>query len=253
MKEKKIGIIIQARMGSTRLPGKVLEVLYNNERVLDVLLKRLKFCKEVDEIIVATTPDKKNQAIINVAKEHGISWFIGDEENVLKRYYDTAKNFNLDIVIRITSDCPFVDPKILDDMILYYHNNSFDYVRNVDETTNLCRGFEIEIFRFQVLEKVFNLAKTKPEKEHVTYYIYTHPEDFSINTFKIENLKSFKNLRLTIDEKYDLIACQEVMKKVMEKNRNFEFTIFDIYEVIEENPYIMDINKNVIHKKVKSN
>lgn len=114
MSSKKIGIIVQARIGSTGLSGKVLKKLDNNVTVFDLLIKRLKLCKKVDEIILVTSTDKKNQAIIEKAESYNISWFVGDEENVLKRYYEAAEKYILNIIIRITSDCPFVEPKILD-------------------------------------------------------------------------------------------------------------------------------------------
>ena len=146
MKGPKVGVIVQARMGSTRLPGKVLKKLYKNDRVLDVLIKRLKLSKRLNEIIIATTTDIKDKVIIEVASEHNVSSFVGDEENVLLRYYEASKKYNLDIIIRVTSDCPFIDPKVLDEMIEFYKNQNYDYIRNVDETTNFSRGFEIEIF-----------------------------------------------------------------------------------------------------------
>ena len=250
MSSKKIGIIVQARIGSTGLSGKVLKKLDNNVTVLDLLIKRLKLCKKVDEIILVTSTDKKNQAIIEKAESYNISWFVGDEENVLKRYYKAAEKYILNIIIRITSDCPFVDPKILDNMILFYKNNDYDYLRNVDETTNFTRGFEIEIFSFDVLKKIFTLAKTKPEKEHVTYFIYTHPKMFKMSSYNLKNLKKFENLRLTIDEKDDLAMCREIYKRLMEKGKSIDFSIFDIVEIVEENPDIMNINKNVQQKKI---
>lgn len=249
MKVKKVGIIIQARMGSTRLPGKVLKLLDKDEKVLDVLIKRMKLCEKVDEIIIATTPDKQNSLIIDVTKTYNVSYFIGSEENVLERYYEAAKQYNLDIIIRITSDCPFVDPKLMDEMIIFYKNNNFDYVRNVDQSTNFVRGFEIEIFGFNVLEKIFSLAEKDIEREHVTYYIYTHPEMFTLYSYNLNHLKKFDNLRLTIDEKDDLIMCREVYKKLKEKGKSIDFSVFDIYEIIEENPELMDINKNLVRKK----
>lgn len=249
MKVKKVGIIIQARMGSTRLPGKVLKLLDKDEKVLDVLIKRMKLCKKVDEIIIATTPNKQNSLIIDVTKTYNVSYFIGSEENVLERYYEAAKQYNLDIIIRITSDCPFVDPKLMDEMIIFYKNNNFDYVRNVDQSTNFVRGFEIEIFGFNVLEKIFSLAEKDLEREHVTYYIYTHPEMFTLYSYNLNHLKKFDNLRLTIDEKDDLIMCREVYKKLKEKGKSIDFSVFDIYEIIEENPELMDINKNLVRKK----
>ena len=248
MKAKKVGIIIQARMGSTRLPGKVLKLLDKGEKVLDVLIKRVKLCKKVDEIIIATTPDKQNSLIIDVTKTHNVSHFIGSEENVLERYYEAAKQYNLDIIIRVTSDCPFVDPKLMDEMIIFYNNNKFDYIRNVDQSTNFARGFEIEIFSFNVLEKVFSLAEKDLEREHVTYFIYTHPEIFTMHSYNFDNLKKFDNLRLTIDEKDDLLMCREVYKRLKEKGKSIDFSVFDIYEIIEENPELMDINKKIVQK-----
>lgn len=247
---KKVGAIVQARMNSTRLPGKVLKKLSKIDSVLGVLIKRLKTCKELDNIIIATTPDEKNKAIIEEVKNYNVDWYVGDEENVLKRYYEAAKKYTLNIIIRITSDCPFIDPKILDDMIRFYKLNNYDYIRNVDETTNFSRGFEIEIFNFEVLKEIFSRAKIKSEKEHVTYYIYTHPEKFTMYSYNIENLKKFENLRLTIDEEDDLLICREVYKKLIEKGKNYDFSIYDIIELIEKNPSLMDINKHVQHKKV---
>lgn len=251
MVSQKIGVIVQARIGSTRLPGKILMELDKNESVLDVLIQRLKLSKQVDVIIIATGSDKRNSSIINVAKSFNVQFFIGSEENVLERYYEAAKQYNLDIIIRVTSDCPFVDPKLMDEMIIFYKNNNFDYVRNVDQSTNFARGFEIEIFSFNVLEKVFSLAEKDPEREHVTYFIYTHTEIFTMYSYNFDNLKKFDNLRLTIDEKDDLLMCREVYKKLKEKGKSIDFSVFDIYEIIEENPELMDINKNLVQKKNK--
>ncbi|MFX1256291.1 MAG: cytidylyltransferase domain-containing protein [Promethearchaeota archaeon] len=248
--KKKVGVIVQARMGSTRLPGKVLKILYKNETILDILIKRLKFSKNTDDIIIATTPDVKNQAIINVANIHNVASFIGNEKNVLKRYFEAAKKYKLDIIIRVTADCPFVDPLVLDDMIQFYLSKNYDYIRNVDDTTNFPRGFEIEIFNFDVLEKVFRLAKTKPEKEHVTYFIYTHPKLFSLYSYNLEDLKKIKDLRLTIDEEDDLEVCREVIKLVLKKQKSLKFSVYDIIKIIELNPKLIEINKNVQQKKI---
>ncbi len=250
MRSQKVGIIIQAHMGSTRLPGKILKFLDNDEKVLDILLKRMKLCKQVDKIIIATTPDKQNSLIIEVAKTHNVSYFIGSEKNVLERYYKCARENNLDIVIRITSDCPFVDPKIVDDMIDFYLQNNYDYIKNVHESSNFPRGFDVEIFRYDVLETVCSLARSKPEKEHVTYYIYTHPKDFNIFYYNLDNLKKFDKLRLTIDEEQDLILCREIYKKLKESSKTIDFSLYDILEIIENNPELMNINKQIKQKKV---
>ncbi len=246
----KIGVIIQARMGSTRLPGKILMKLDETDTVLDIQIKRLKYSKLTDEIILATTVDNKNDILKGYALKHDIMFFRGSEENVLERYYFAAKENNIDIIVRITSDCPFVDPAVLDEMLDFYIKNNYDYVSNLSGETNFSRGFECEIFSFHVLEKVFKLAKTIPEKEHVTYFIYTHREMFTIFYYNLANLKNYDDLRLTIDEEDDFEICREIYKRLMKKNKKINFSVYDIYEIIEENPELMNLNKHVKQKEV---
>lgn len=251
MNTDKIGIIIQARIGSTRLPGKVLMKVDENNTLLDMLIKRLKLCKKIDKIIVATTYDKKNLEIVENAKLNKVAFYIGSEDNVLERFYFAAKENSLNVIIRICSDNPFIDPVILDELILFYLKNSYDYVRINNETSKFPLGFLSEIFSFKVLEQVYNLATKKAEKEHVTYYIYTHPDKFSIHDYKnneVEKLNNHKQLRLTIDEKPDLEFCKILLEKLKEKGKKLNFSLFDIIEIIEEEPELMNINKHVSQK-----
>lgn len=251
MRKKKVGVIVQARMGSTRLPGKILTYLDKNERVLDLLIKRLKLSQNLDQIIIATTQNNKDLQIIETAKSHDVLYFVGSENNVLKRFYEAAKYFELDIVVRVTSDCPFVDPYIMDDMIDFYMKKGYDYIRNIEESTNFPRGFDIEIFSFKTLQKVFSLASSKPEMEHVTYFIYTHPSIFKIKAFNYPNLKKIDDLRLTIDEEDDLNMCREVYKRIKKKKgKTIDFTLNDIIDIIEKEPELIEINKKVQHKKM---
>ncbi|MFX1383443.1 MAG: cytidylyltransferase domain-containing protein [Promethearchaeota archaeon] len=245
MSLKKVGIIVQARMGSTRLPGKTLKKINNNETVLGLLIKRLKLSKETHLIIIATSSNEKNKQIIELAKFYNVSSFIGSEENVLERYYQAAKKFSLDIIIRITSDCPFVDPEIIDEMVKYYMNNNFDYIANTYPLLNIPAGFDVEIFSFEILENLITIATTSEEKEHVTYYIKSNPELFSCGSYNIKDLKRFDDLWLAIDYYEDLIFCREVYKEIRERGKGFDFSIYDIIELIEENPGLMEINKDL--------
>ena len=251
MKNPKIGIIVQARMGSTRLHGKVMKLLDNEDTVLDVLIKRLKLSKLVDEIIIATTPDKTNSAIIGLAQKYEVSHFIGSEENVLERYFEAAKKFKIDLVIRITSDCPFIDPEVLDHMIEFYSRNDYDYISNPFVQTNFPIGFSIEIFSFEILEKLYLNAETVPEKEHVTYYLIKHSNEFKIYHYDLDDLLNFKDLRLTVDEADDLKICREIYKLLKEKGKLIDFTVYDIIDIINEKPELLDINKHVIQKRAK--
>ncbi len=238
-------------MGSKRLPGKVLKKLSNDNTILDVLIKRLKLSKFVDEIIICTTRRKENKGIIKIAKNNNVPYFIGSENNVLKRYYKCAKQFNLDTIIRITSDCPFVDPFMLDEMLQFYRENCYDFIYNVvEELTNIPIGFDIEIFSFLIIEKVFRLARSKKDKEHVTSFINFHPDLFSIHYYNISGLKKIEGLRLTIDEPEDLEMCRKLYKKLVEKNKPIDFSIYDILEAVEENPEIVNINKHIKNKQL---
>jgi len=250
MDHQKVGVIVQARMGSTRLPGKILLELDENEKILDVLIKRLKLSKNLNKIIIATTPDERNSAIVETAKEHNVSFFIGSEDDVLERYFFAAKEFELTVIVRVTSDCPFVDPYIMDEMIEFYINNDYDYVKNFDEKTQYTRGFEIEIINFNILKQLYSQAKSRPEREHVTYYIRTHHDLFKIFNFQTENLNQIEGLRLTIDTKEDLLICREIYEKMKKKGKPLNFSLLDIYELINEKPELMNINKHVQHKKL---
>ena len=250
MAHKKVGVIVQARMGSTRLPGKVLKNLDDNETVLSLLIKRLKLSKQADIIVIATSDDEANKLIVELAKDLDIPYFLGSEHNVLERYYQAAKKYRIRIIVRITADCPFIDSFHLDDMILYFKNHNYDYIKNVDEKSNVPVGFDTEIFTFDVLEEMFSLAETSVEKEHVTYYMNSNPKDFTAKIYNLKNIKKNDDLWLTIDEKEDLEICREVFKKIKEKNLSIDFTMYDVIKLIEEKPEIMDINKKIYRKLI---
>lgn len=244
----RFGAIVQARMNSTRLPGKVLMEIGEDETVLELLIKRLKLCKFLDVIIIATTPAESNSQIIDLTNNLNVKSFIGSENNVLKRFYDGAKKFELDIVIRICSDNPFIDPKILDEIIAFFNNNNYDYVSTSSLKTNLPLGSLIEIFPFKILEKVYQLAETVPDKEHVTYFIQRHPKLFSIYFYNLKNFEKIEDLRMTIDQREDLEFCKEIYKRLKGIKKDSTFSLFDIIKIIKKEPDLMKINKHVLQK-----
>ena len=210
---------------------------------MDVLIKRLKLSKKADEIIIATTPDKKNSLIIDIAKSYNLSYFIGSEENVLERYFLAANEYNINLIVRITSDCPFIDPKIIDGMINFYKNNNYNFLRNVDCKNAYPIGFDVEIFSFEILEKISLSETSNEEKEHVTHYILNHPEIFSIFTYKDDGVKFFEDLRLCIDYQEDLTMLREVFKRLKKNGKSIDFKLSDVLEIVEKDPEIMSINK----------
>lgn len=241
----KIGAIVQARMDSTRLPGKVLMEIGEGETVLDLLIKRLKLSKFLDEIIIATTPAEGNSQIINLANKLSVKSFVGSENNVLKRFYKAAKKFGLEIVIRICSDNPFIDPVIMGEIIAFFNNNNYDYVSTSSLKTNFPLGSLIEIIPFNILEKVYELAESVPDKEHVTYFIHTHPKLFSIYFYNLKNFEKIEDLRITIDQIEDLDFCREIYKRLKKSKKDYTFSLFDIINVIKKEPDLLKINKDV--------
>jgi len=233
-------------MGSTRLPGKILLKLYEEDTVLDITIKKMKFCKLADKIILAIPPGKKNEPLIDVAKAHNVLYFVGDEYNVLERYYGAAKENKIDIIVRITSDCPFTDAIIVDGIIDFFIKNDYDYINSFDRNTDFPMGYSIEIISFEALEQLYTTyAKTDMEKEHVTYYIKAHKKPFKRYSYNIENIKKYRNLRMTVDTKEDLISCQKIYEEIMKKGYSIDFTLHDIFKVIDENPELIEIYKNM--------
>ena len=170
----KIGAIIQARMGSTRLSGKVMKEL-EGKTVLEHVIERVKQSKMIEEIIIATTVHGRDDVIESEALRCGVKAFRGSEDDVLSRYYYAAKENEIDVIVRITSDCPLIDWKIIDKVISKFMENEYDIVTNAGlelEQRTFPRGLDLEVFSFSVLSNAFNNATEKYQREHVSPYIY---------------------------------------------------------------------------------
>ncbi len=245
----KILAIIQARMGSTRLPGKVMLKL-QDKTVLEHVIIRLKQAKLIDEIIVATTTNSSDDPIIEEMNRLNIKTFRGSEENVLSRYYYAAKENEADVIIRITSDCPLIDPKVIDEMINEYkeliQSDSVDYLSNTIERT-YPRGLDAEIMSFKVLEETFLNAKEDFEKEHVTPYIYQNPDKFKRVDFL--NDIDYSEHRWTLDTPEDLELITQIYNEIYKGEHNFYLK--DIIKLFNEKPELIEINKEIIQKELK--
>ena len=236
-----IDVIIQARMGSSRLPGKVLMKL-NGVSVLQCLINQLDYSKSLNRKIIATSTNEEDNVIFESAKTIGVDSFRGNDLDVLDRYYQCAKYFSVQHVVRITADCPLIDPQIVDKTIEFYKNNNFDYVNNFYKKT-FPSGTEVEVFSFSTLEKVWKNAKKPSEREHVTSYIYTNPEQFSIGF--IEYHEDLSNLHWTVDRTEDLNFVRALYSKIHKQPILLE----DILNVIKDEPLILEINKNTNPKE----
>jgi len=233
-----ISAIIQARIGSTRLPGKVLMKL-NEDTVLSLLLKQLKHSKFLDEKIIATTNNPKDDVIEKFTTSNNIKLFRGDSDNVLDRYYQCAKKFSLTHIVRITADNPLIDPDIIDQAIKKYSTFNYDYLTNSINRT-FPNGTEVEIFSFDALEIAWKYAKKKSEREHVTPYFYNNPKKFKIHHFKQK--KNQSKFRYTIDRKEDYALVVEILSRI--KKRPIRTS--DIIDLLTTNPQLLKLNSHII-------
>lgn len=232
-----IGCIIQARMGSSRLPGKVMMDLDVSKPILYYVIKQHEFCNEIDKIIVATTDLKNDDIIENYVDELGVQCFRGDSTDVLDRFYNCAKKYSLSTIVRITADNPFNDPNVVDSVIKKFKSNNFDYITNSKPRT-FPQGISVEVLSFKALELAWINAKLPSEREHVTPYIFNHPQDFKIFNFSFEN--NLSHLRWTIDRKNDY----ELSKKIASNIQKLPITMNDILNLFEEKPELIDINSD---------
>ena len=241
--KKRIVAIIQARMGSTRLPGKVMADLCGMP-MLAVLLHRLKMVHELDEIVVATTNRADDDPLVNWLKEQNVKYFRGSQDDVLERFWCCAKENSADIIVRITADDPLKAPEIISHAIqLLVKYDSIDYVSNTLEPT-FPEGLDVEVFSFLALDRAHNKANLKSEREHVTPYIWKNLSIFNIKQFGMSpNLSSW---RLTVDKMEDL---QFVRKLLSFSNNDIEISAKEIFRIFEENPELALINSNTVRNE----
>lgn len=236
----KLGIIIQARSGSKRLPNKVLFKL-GYKTILEHVIESVKKVSFRKKIIIATTKNKKDKKIIQIAKKNKCFYFKGPERNVLSRYFDCSKKFKLTKIIRICSDSPFIDPKIIEKAYKVFEKKKYDYVSNIIKPTYPA-GMSVEIFNFESLKKANQSITDKNEKEHVTPFIYRNEKIFKIKNF--ETKKNYKNYRFSIDYKKDLIAMKKLYEIII-KSKNKNITLDYLVKLMKKNPKIRKINNNI--------
>lgn len=237
----KVVAIVQARMGSNRLPCKVMKPIVDRP-VIELLLNRLDLAAEVDQVVVAMPLGPENVVLKNHVTSLGFKCHMGSEEDVLGRVFDAAKEFHADIVIRITGDCPFVDPELVDSIVREFKNSDADYVSNINPPT-YPDGLDVEVFNFSSLEKAYNEATTDFDKEHVTPFIR------SSGLFKTSNIE-FKTdlsaLRWTLDEPADFIVIDRVFKYF---NPDIHFSWRDVLSLYENQPDFFSENENFLRNE----
>jgi spore coat polysaccharide biosynthesis protein SpsF len=242
--------IIQARMGSTRLYGKVMRQLCG-KTVLSHVISRVRVCPLVDEIVVATTVSGIDDVIAKEAEKCGAFSFRGSEHDVLERYYLAAKQFEADAVIRITSDCPLFDSEVLGEMLKLFIDSrnskaNMDYLSNTLFRT-YPRGLDTEVFTFRALEISHLNAKSIAQREHVTPYIYQNPDTFNLRNYVNDN--DYSMYRWTLDTEEDFQLIQEIYDALYKKSGG-SFTTNDVLSLMEGQPELFKINAHIEQKKL---
>ena len=234
-----IGCIVQARMGSSRLPGKTLMKVDEKNTVLDFIIDQLSYSKLIDKLVIATTNLSVDDVIENSTRNLGVELFRGNANDVLDRYYQCTKKFSLDIIVRITADNPLIDPFIMDEMISEFCLKHYDYMTNTLPRT-FPYGTEVEIFTFTALEQAWKNAKKPSEREHVTPYFYNNPEIFKIH--QVQYLTNISNLRWTIDRQNDLELVKLIVSKIIKR----PILLDEIILLYKKEPKLFEINKTHI-------
>ena len=236
---KRIVAIVQARMTSTRLPQKVLKDLAGEPVVFQVF-NQLSYSKLIDDIVLATSTNISDDPLEEWAKDNNKKYFRGDLSNVLKRFYDTAKEFNADVIVRITADCPLIDPEIVDEVIEGFLKSDFDYFSNTNPPT-FPDGLDTEVFSFTSLESSYRNAELQSEIEHVTPYIRNHPELFKSGNFL--SVVNYGNLRWTIDNQEDYLFLVNIFDSLYRSNSFIGWR--KVIEFLENNEDLQNINSHI--------
>ncbi len=253
LNDLKIGIIIQARTGSSRLPGKVMKYLPFGctTTVLEQVIARVRESKTIHKIVIATTEKNEDDSIAAMASNCGIRCFRGSEDDVLSRYYNAAKDNALDVVVRITSDCPCIDPDIIDEVVNIFLADEVDYASNTLERT-YPRGLDVEVFSFSALERAQHEGVVRYDREHVTPYIYKNPSIFSVKSITAPEDINYPEIRVTLDTYEDYMLLCAVYNSLYEEAKPV-FKAKDLVGLFRDKPWLYMVNKEVLQKREYTN
>lgn len=231
-------------MTSTRLPGKVLKEILGKS-LLEFLVERLRRVKRADAFVIATTTNDTDLPIVECCQRMSVPFTRGSEHDVLARYYEAAQLHHADVIVRVTSDCPVIDPAVIDDAIAFYRDGEFDYVSNALRQS-YPYGMAAEVFPFQLLEQAFREAVAEPEREHVTPFIYLRPERYRIG--HLINTEDLSHHRWTVDTPEDFELVQKIIDAIYPLKPDFGMK--DILDTLNKHPEWSLINAGVRQKKL---
>ena len=245
----KIVAIIQARMGSTRLPQKAMRKILG-KTLVEWARYRLQFCKNVDQIVLSTADTKDNDILVEHAKNIGLEYYRGSEKDLVSRLSETARKFSANAIVRITGDCPLVDPAIVDNLIKEYLKDweNTDYVCNVLPPT-YPDGMDVEIISIKALEKLDRDIKDNLYREWITTTLMENPDKYK--TLNIPYKKNISSLRLTVDYPEDFELTEKILRKLHKEGE--VFFLEDVLELFKKEPELIKINENRVDKGIVDN
>lgn len=238
---KNIVAVIQARMSSARLPGKVLMPLAGKP-VLEHVVRRIRDCRTITKVVVATSTDQTDDAIQAWCEKEAASHYRGSLDDVLDRYYQTARIHKADAVVRITADCPAIDPTIVDEVVKGFLTGGYDYYGLSGEFPD---GLDCTVFSFAALERAWHEAKLQSEREHVGPYMEKHPELFKIGGYKKFN--GLSHHRWTLDESRDYDFLQVIFARLYREKT--PFLASEVLALLDKEPELMAINSTIIRNE----
>lgn len=236
--------IIEARMKSTRLPGKNLRTILGKP-MLEMLIERLRRANTLDGVVVATTTDIADDAIEATCARLGVGCYRGSMDDVLDRVLRAAQTFGAEVIVEITGDCPLTDPAIVDRVVNEYHTSGCDYVSNELLPTHPI-GFAVQVFSTRVLEETARLTEDPADREHVSLYIYEHPEQFSLRNVESGLPEKYCSYRLTVDTAEDFSVVSAVFEALYHANPAFNLT--EILCFLDGKPELLDLNRSIQQK-----
>jgi spore coat polysaccharide biosynthesis protein SpsF len=235
-----ITAILQVRVSSTRLPGKVLMPILGRP-MLGRQIERVRRSQQLQGLLVATSVDPSDDPIVTLCEKEGVEVYRGALDDVLDRFYQAARSKKVDPIVRLTGDCPLLDPPLIDQMIIQYNRGgSYDYLSNTLDPT-FPDGLDVEIIRFSALEKSWMEATRPSEREHVTAYVHQHPDRFRLGSFK--NPIDLSHLRWTVDEAADFELVRKIYEALYPSNP--AFSTQDILTLLDSRPEWKTLNASI--------
>lgn len=229
--------VVQARVSSSRLPGKVLLPILGKP-MLQLHLERLRRMKMADELIVATSDGVSDDPLAGLCRQLGVSCFRGSLEDVLDRFYQAAREHRPSHVVRLTGDCPLADPALIDDIVRYHVEGGYDYTSNTI-TPTYPDGLDAEVIRFDCLETAWREARPASQREHVTPFIWSQPDRFKLANY--ENEEDLSDLRWTVDEPEDFELIEMIYRELYPDKPDFDRA--DVLRLVRSKPELQDINQ----------